>query len=308
VPQTLANSLTAEPATSRKLSMDRQLDAPALLRLWHLASLDAPTVAVVWSLGFAWAVNVRLPLWIPLLLALAAWTIYIADRLLDARLALRTGESHRLRQRHRFHWRHRWALVPFAVAAVCASAWIVLVLMPPAALERNSVLAAAALVYFTRVHSRGSQSPLAPRSLSTFLSPFPSKELLVAFLFTTACVLPAWSRTNARTAFCSLLMPAVFFALLAWLNCHAIERWESSPKPFAKPQILLFASLLALLGLLSATVLSPIQPRPAALLAAGAASALLLALLDRLRNRLTPLALRVAADLVLLTPVFLLSR
>jgi hypothetical protein len=103
-------------------------------------------------------------------------------------------------------------------------------------------------------------------------------------------------------------MPAVFFALLAWLNCHAIERWESSPKPFAKPQILLFASLLALLGLLSATVLSPIQPRPAALLAAGAASALLLALLDRLRNRLTPLALRVAADLVLLTPVFLLSR
>jgi hypothetical protein len=41
------------------------------------------------------------------------------------------------------------------------------------------------------------------------------------------------------------------------------------------------------------------------LVAAGAASALLLALLDRLRRRLTPLALRAAADLVLLTPVLI---
>jgi hypothetical protein len=50
------------------------------------------------------------------------------------------------------------------------------------------------------------------------------------------------------------------------------------------------------------------QPRPAALIAAGAVSALLLALLDSLRDHLTPLALRVFADLVLLTPLALLVR
>jgi hypothetical protein len=47
------------------------------------------------------------------------------------------------------------------------------------------------------------------------------------------------------------------------------------------------------------------QPRPAALITAGAASALLLALLDRGRSLLTPLALRTAADLALLSPVLL---
>jgi hypothetical protein len=48
--------------------------------------------------------------------------------------------------------------------------------------------------------------------------------------------------------------------------------------------------------------------RIALLVASGAASALLLALLDRLRGRLTPLALRAAADLVLLTPLPFLLR
>jgi hypothetical protein len=56
-----------------------------------------------------------------------------------------------------------------------------------------------------------------------------------------------------------------------------------------------------------ACVLFQPQPRFAALVAAGAVSTLLLALLDRLRNRLTPLALRISADLVLLTPFALLT-
>jgi hypothetical protein len=46
----------------------------------------------------------------------------------------------------------------------------------------------------------------------------------------------------------------------------------------------------------------------AALIACGAASALLLGLLDRLRPHLTPLTLRALADLVLLAPLALLWR
>src|ERR1035441_1521773 len=82
---------------------NRVLNAPVLLRLWHLGSLDAPTVAVTWSLAFAWAARVQLPAWVPILLALGTWAVYIGDRLLDARTAMRSGNLHRLRDRHFFY-------------------------------------------------------------------------------------------------------------------------------------------------------------------------------------------------------------
>jgi hypothetical protein len=281
----------------------RRLDAPPLLRLWHLSSLDAPTVAAVWALGFAWAANVHLPLWIPALLALVAWTVYIGDRLLDVRATLGTSGIHRLRERHHFHWRHRRILLPLAIAAACVAAWIVFFLMPVGARERNSALAAAALAYFTRVHSSRKPSPFAFPPMSPLLS----KEFLVGLLFTFACAIPAWSRSTAQPG--SPLWPlsctVLFFVALAWLNCHAIDRWESRDESHRSSHVFTPACLLALAGLLLAAILSSVQPRPAALVAAGAASALLLALLDRLRRRLTPLALRAAADLVLLTPVLI---
>lgn len=282
--------------------MSRQLDAPIPLRLWHLASFDAPTVAVAWALGFAWAAGVHLPQWVPVLLALATWAVYVGDRLLDARTGLRSGALHQLRERHYFHWRHRRILLALAVGAVCAAAAIVFVLMPVGIRARDSVLAAAALVYFSGVHS----DRKIARSAPAFLAPFLSKEFLVGVLFTAGCSLPTLSRVTISLA--SSLWPlcgvATFFAALAWLNCHAIERWESG----GKSRILATAGLLGLAGLLLAAAFATAQPRPAALLAAGATSALLLALLDRTRNWLTPLALRAAADLVLLTPLFLVLR
>lgn len=302
MPLPLANP----PAQSRASSRLRpaggapvaRLAAPAPLRLWHLASLDAPTVAAVWSLGFAWAAGIHLPRWVPLLLALGTWAVYIGDRLLDARTGMRSGAFHMLRERHFFHWRHRRTLVPLAIAAACAAAAIIFTCMPPVIRERNSVLAAAALAYFSGVHSR--------RQLPQVF--FLTKEFLVGVLFTAGCAVPVLSRWRmaATAGSTQWLLPAtiVFFAALAWLNCHAIERWESG----AASRIVALASLLGLAGVLIAVLLAATQPRPAALLAAGAASALLLALLDRVRGRLAPLALRAAADLVLLTPLVVLAR
>jgi hypothetical protein len=283
----------------------RRLDAPDLLSRWHLASLDAPTVAVVWSLAFGWAARIQLPVWIPVLLAMAAWAVYIMDRLLDARTALMTDRPDRLRERHHFHWRHRRILFPLAVVAACAAACIVLTLMPAGARERNSVLAVAALAYFTGVHfSR--QLPFV--GLSSLL-PLLKKELLVGLLFTAACAMPAWSRaaTMGNSPLWPLSAAILFFVLLAWLNCHIIERWESDPLP-NEFRVFILPSLLALTGLLLAFILFFVQERSAALVASGAVSALLLALLHGIRKRLTPLALRVAADLVLLTPLTLLLR
>lgn len=298
------------------------------MALWHLASLDAPTVAVVWSLAFAWAGRVRLPLWMPLLLALVTWAVYVADRLLDAFAGLRQPARHTLRERHLFHWRHRRALVPTAIAAAGAAAAIILALMPPLARERDSVLAAAALAYFSGVHSgpRAWQFPLRwPRPFTGSLGP--GKELLVGVLFTVGCVLPAWHRPHALDASGSAAwffwIPAAAFAALAWLNCSCITRWEAmDPRvagPLASAQEKMRAwkrqsgasfvasLLLSCAGLMLAAAGAAAHPRPAALLAAGALSALLLAWLDLMRPRMTPLALRTAADLVLLTPLLLFA-
>jgi hypothetical protein len=266
------------------------------LRLWHLTSLDAPTVAVVWTLAFAWSVHIHLPLWLPAVLALAAWSAYIGDRLLDARNA--RGP---LRARHHFHWKHRRVFLPIALAAAVAGLSLVLYSMPATARERNSFLAAAALVYFTSVHSpwRVSSPGLRLRI---------PKELLVGVLFTLACATPVWARVWAGTPGqrLSLLLPVLTFIALAWLNCHAIEIWESRTRT-QSAEVFRLATALAAVAMLFAAIASHYNPRQAALLAAAALSAALLALLDSRRHDLTPLTLRAAADLVLLVPVALLA-
>lgn len=273
-----------------------RIEAPRPLVLWHLASLDAPTVAVVWSLAFAWSARVHLPLWAPLLLALMAWSVYIGDRLLDARVGLSNPALHRLRERHYFHWRHRRVFVSLAIFAILAAARIVLVNMPRGALTPNSLLGAATFAYFSGVHSR--------RKLPRLVT----KESLVGIIFTAGCMLPAWLMLGSGGADSSrlavFLIPSVYFAALAWLNCHAIAQWESHRIiRLRRRSVMELGVGLATAGLLLAVVLAAHDPRAAVLVAAGAASALLLALLDRARRRLTPLALRTAADFVLLTPL-----
>jgi hypothetical protein len=264
------------------------------LRLWHLASLDAPTVAAVWSLAFAKAAGVRLPIWVPILLALMTWTVYIGDRLLDARSALCGRQAQGLRERHLFHWRHRRAFLSVGIAASCVSGWIVLSWMPAMALQRNTVLAGAAMAYFSCVHA-----PIKTRL------PI-SKELAVGVLFTAGCAIPTLGRAAHLSA--GFIAAFAFFAGLAWLNCHAIESWESATEGSASSDIFFLSCVLALCGLIGASALYASQFGMADLIAAGGASALLLAMLDYSRGRLTPLALRVAADLILLTPLVMILR
>jgi hypothetical protein len=228
-----------------------------------------------------------------------------------------------LRERHYFHWRNRRLFLPLAVIAACVAGVVALTLLPSFVGERGSILAAAALAYFSGVHA----APwLARRRLS--LPRLVSKEFLVAVLFTAGCILPAWSRLRASGAQEFLLwcfwIPGIYFAALAWLNCRFIAGWEaekSDRKAGAQRRRIgafkLFparstdfsaAVLLASAGFLLACVAFGSYSRASALLAAGALSALLLAMLDSFRARITPLALRAAADLVLLTPLLLFLR
>lgn len=284
------------------LRRQRVWNAPAPLRLWHLCSLDAPTVAAAWAWGFSWAARLPLPHWTAAVLALVVWVIYVGDRLLDARAALRLRQLFPLRERHHFHWRHRHVLIPFAAGAALAAAMLIATDLPARAIEPDSLVAAATMAYFSGVHSRRR----APRFAALGIA----KNAVVAALFTAGCLLPVCTQAPLRNglwfAHSLLFAPIAFFAMLAWLNLFAIGCWESSQTRERSVHIFFVASMISAAGLVSAAALAHAQPRCAALLVCGAISAGLLAALDLLRPRMTGVALRAAADAVLLTPLALM--
>lgn len=275
----------------------RKLAAPMLLRSWHLLSLDAPTVALVWLFAFAWAARITLPIWIPIVLACGTWGVYLLDRILDARSALYHNQVSELRQRHIFHWRWRRILFPLALFLITLAISMAIAEMPPTSRVRNSILMAAALGYFLGVHARA--VGLATAKFA-WLKNF--KELFVALIFTAACVLPTFARTHHSSA---LIVSALLFVALAWLNCHAIQLWESRGSS-AKNSVLAAATFLGILTILTAWVSARVDARFAALDGAVALSVLLIVLLQIYKQHFSRLALRIAADLALLTPLLLL--
>ena len=86
-------SLASREAPSRQASFRR--GTRSLLTHWHLLSLDAPTVATVWTLYIASAAHLHLPLRLPVAMFSSVWLLYAVDRLLDSRiLATPQGRAH----------------------------------------------------------------------------------------------------------------------------------------------------------------------------------------------------------------------
>jgi hypothetical protein len=275
-----------------------------LAEWWHLLSLDAPTVAALWSWFFARAMHLRLSFVPALLLALGTWLLYVADRILDG-LRQRPGEL--LRERHRFHARHRTAFLVAASLLVVFLAWFVLTRMHPEARRDDAWIAAFAILYLFAVHRRTtSVYPNAPRL---------PKELAVGILFAAATAVPAWSRLSAGAGMgkAQLAPAVVFFALLCWINCVGIEKWEAcSPAQlvcvnqhastrWASLHLRRIVTMIALFSLAGA-LLAPSRGLMAVYLAALLSSGLLFAL-DTRSSRISPLYLRIAADAALLTPL-----
>ena len=276
------------------------------MEYWHLLSLDAPTVAVAWSWAFATASGVTLHPVSALLLGLATWLLYVADRLLDSRHFSRAEHAGVLHERHHFHARHRKIFLAVALPALCILVWLVLTRMESAPRFEDLVLSVAAGVYLLMVH----------RPVNRLPNRFLSKEAAVAIIFCIACVIPAWSRQPAAHRW--LVCVGVPFALLCWLNCVAIESWEAGSS-CATPGALTMAigrglRSTAILLAVATTLLALVaalqgHPAYAAVLFSISVSAVLLIRLDHVRPRMTALQLRAAADGVLLTPaIFLLLR
>lgn len=283
-------------ATLTQTSPEIRTERLSPLAAWHLLSLDAPTVAALWTWFVARAAGVEPGRALPAAMFLAVWLLYAADRLLDAK----RGADEELEARHRFHQRHRRAFAPAMLAAGAGLAALVPQL--GGTLIRLYLIAGATLAaWFLRLHARG-------RSASRRLP----KEIAVGAYFAVAVFLPALA--DGRGSCGWLLAAGLLFAGVCTLNCFFIYAWEhegdaSAMGPAHATTRFAVANLTRLaLGLLAGAialaVLGDAAGRPIGLACAGAIALLLM--LDGVRHRLARVNLRAAADVALLTPVLVL--
>ncbi len=300
------------PRDSHTASQLRPASTTAPLALWHLLSLDAPTVATVWTAFIAHCADVRLPWQALAAMFIAVWMLYAADRLLDARPLPDGSAPPELEERHRFHQRHRTTfLATIMIAAPLLAA--LLHSTPSAVLDRYVLLTTLLAAWLLLIHAR----PL-PTNTTRRLP----KELAVGIFFPAAIFIP----TVARAPHLQLvLLPiALLFAAVCTLNClylyawehpgqrpqaHWTTRWATSHLESLSGATLLLCSLTLLSGtVLLRTSLAAAFPAILHPTLACALSTLLLLGLHRARRHITPLALRAYADLVLLTPLLLWLR
>jgi hypothetical protein len=280
---------------------------PNALHLWHLLSLDAPTVAALWTWFIATSIHLRLG-WIPLLsMASAVWLLYVADRLLDARqLANNPLQRNGLEPRHLFHHRHRAAFLA-AVAVVSVALAALLPRIPSEAMHLYLILGGLLIGYFILIHATGRAHRLP-------------KEIAVGLFFSAATFIPTVARRPDLRL--NLLPPALLLAILCSLNCLFIYAWEhakpdrhyesdaesEAPHPITQLALAHLLQLAIAQTFAAAAVARFDHHTPAPLAAACAISALCLLVIHRYRTTLSRTTLRVAADLALLTPLLFLGR
>jgi len=303
-----------------------------LIRWWHLLSFDAPTVAVVWAYLFARMMHVRLPWLGGLILGLGTWLIYIADRLLDG---VCDDELKPLRERHHFYARNCKYFLLAALTGCTVLLWLIATHMSSFTRRNDTVVFGVVMVYFAAIHRpcvrkgktvnrsghNEADSFQNPLLCSKFRLP---KEVAVAILFAVATAVPVWSRIGSNVAgqYIEMTLAVLCFATLCWLNCVAIEHWETTNgfEPSFKhmhattkwagrnlARIALAVCLIAL-DIAAATTMLPKPFSLQSVFLSAALSAIVLFALDRFRRKLSSMQLRVAADAALLTPLIFLFR
>jgi hypothetical protein len=256
---------------------------------WHLLSLDAPTVAAVWTWFIARAAGVELGWADGAAMFVAVWVLYAADRLLDARELGGGAEVSGLEARHWFHHEHRVAF-RWGVAMGCVVLAALLPSLMGAELRLYAVLGALLVGWFLVIHTAGRVSA----------RPLP-KEFVVGVFFAAAVFIPTVARTPWMRA--GLVVTAVLFGAVCSLNClfifawehegvadleaHASTRWASRWVGWMGVGLMVVCFVFG--GSLITTTVG--------------VSAGLLVVLHLVRGRVERTTLRALADLVLLTPV-----
>ena len=281
--------LRRDPRTARR----------AVPTIWlNLVCLDAPLVAIAWLWLFARTFHVPLQIGNGVALFLTAWLIYLGDRFADA-VSLPANLPRSSRQDFCLRHREIWISIVALVAGFDAY-----VIWKTAALQTflvGSVVGLLALVYLVVNHPLG----FIWRSL-------PAKEFAIGILFaagTGVALLPSIPGTP------TFAVAVLLFAALCFLNCTSIAGWEreldraqrkvsiATRHPGGVQSSGKKCGVLAV----AAFAFAILFPSAAVIFGCISASGLLLLWLNRLPNT-TPVDQRTAlADLVLLTPVLVLT-
>jgi hypothetical protein len=267
------------------------------LTLWHLLSLDAPTVAALWTWFIASANHLHLPAVSIVAMFLAVWMLYAADRLLDARY-IGASNNGDLEARHYFHNRHRRAFLTGILAASITLATL-LPHLEAEAIRLYLILGGLLFGYFILIHATSSAHRLP-------------KEIAVGLFFAAATFIPTVARRPDLRL--SLLPLAILFATACSLNCLFIYTWEhSSLSPSNHPahaatRIALRKLPLLTISLIVLSAATSLLDRQASwsIPCAITASTILFLLLHHYRHHTARLTLRSLADLALITPLLLL--
>lgn len=263
--------------------------------MWpNLLSLDAPIVAVLWQIFFVRCFHADADLPAGTLLVLAVWLIYVADRVLDA---WRGTEK---TPRHRFYHRHWRSILPIWGVLLAGTGWLAWEHLSGVLFRRGLGLLVLVIFYFSAVHAIPER----------FRRIWP-KEFAVAILFALGASLAAWTKIQTAADVITIFL----FSCLCWINCAAIDYWErdlwesgsclDNGRSGSRGKLARWPIGLAGIAVGVAAGVLLYEHRPV-LGAAEAVSAIFFVWLDRARWRLSADALRVLADVALLSPVLFL--
>jgi len=281
------------PARSQTKPLPKR---PNPLDLWHLLSLDGPTVAALWTWFIASTNHIHLPATSIAAMFVAVWTLYAADRLLDARLlSVHPFDAGNLEARHYFHHRQRSSFIAGVLLASIALA-ILLPHLTPEAVRLYLILGGFVFAYFVLIHVSQSAHRLP-------------KEFAVGICFAAATFIPTVSRQPHLRL--SLITPAALFAALCSLNCLFIFAWEhdsghNNAHPTTRVAVHYLPQLAAVVAAVGVGLCFLDRRTPWHVAAACTVSLVILQLLHHYRRQIPPVTLRAAADLALTTPLLLL--
>ncbi len=229
-------------------------------------------MAVLWQILFARCFQVPVDGLAAVLLLLTVWLIYAADRTIDAW----KGECHS--PRHEFYSRHWRTLLPVWFAVLGLTGCLAAQCLSPELFLRGAVLLTAVGAYFALVHTGMLRCP---------------KEVAVGVLFALGASLVAWGKVNTPADGATILL----FSGLCWMNCVAIQMWEGEKLDWSpRSAAMVLASMAGVLLCAHRPILG----------GAELASAFAFIWLDRVHRRFSMDAVRVLADVALLSPVLFL--
>jgi hypothetical protein len=263
----------------------------------NLICLDAPIVAITWQGFFARSFHVSLTASSRAALFTTAWLIYLIDRLADA-WSLDGNEPRSLRQQ--FCQRHRSAWLVAIGGLTLVDLWIISRQLDRATVQIGMAIGAISLLYLGLNYWLG--------KIWRFL---PVKEICIGCLFAIGTLAALLPRVELSATFVAAF---VFYTALCSWNCISIAVWEcdldraqrknsiathwNGVRLFLKPG----AFILAVFAIGAQSFRKELAPVCYCI----GISAALLGVLDSLGEIVRRDERTALADLVLLTPLFLL--